>query len=146
MHCHSLASAFMLNRRQHRTVIVRLLSLEETLTNNTISNVLQVQGLTYLPWLCHLSRTSRAQDEATYLFIKTDHPKVLPLLLEKPPCIGVRPELWRTTRHFGNYPEAVKQFLHFTDRKQSGNNLSSSLHIVLEVEPKPKCQGLRSCF
>lgn len=87
----NLASAFRLNPSQSRAVIVGLLRLEEMLTNNSISNLLEVQSSTSLSWLCHLSRTSKAEDESISLYIKALCPEVLPLLLGRPRA-GVRPE------------------------------------------------------
>jgi len=89
--CRNLDSAFGLNPSQPRAVIAGLLSLKETLTNNTISHLLKVKCPTSPPWLCNISRTSSAEDEAVSLPIMTLHPKALPLLLGRP-CIRVRPE------------------------------------------------------
>lgn len=133
MCCHNLASAFRLNPSQSRAVIVGLLSLEETLTNDSFQlarGKMPDFSALALPLMWSQQGWGWSNFSLWKRFIQRSFPCF---------CTRVRPQPWINTTYFSNYPEAAKEFLHFIDRRQRDSNLSSFVHTGLGVEIKHKC-------
>lgn len=80
MGCHNLASAFRLNLSQSRAVIVGLLSLEETLTNDSFQ-LARGKMPDFSALALPLNVEPAGLRVKQLLSMKTFHPKLLPLLL-----------------------------------------------------------------